>query len=747
LLTCSLPKEFAQSDPPTHSPDGEEKSDSSSSSDFTLKIADFGFARPLANTSLADTLCGSPLYMAPEILQHQRYSAKADLWSTGTVLFEMLTGSPPFNGENHIDLLRNIQRRAVRLPAGVKVSPECVSLLKLLLHRNPMRRGSIHDFAKANEAFVQVTSGNVEVLKPSRVIAPITKRELSFKPLVASPSLTATNAMMINKIPLYKTPKPLDIGPGVLGPTVRHSSIPTISPEDRPKTIEAAAPKSTSNNSSHSSDEFVMVDHHNNAMNKVMPPLHLYHPPTKSHQRNSNNPNSNPAQMRTHGKGILSTSPGTGRNILAMMMSHNKHASTNANGNKPPPPPSSSISPSSSPSNSASSAHRNAANMLAAAEDVGRRAINVAHVGDTRAYLAMQFLLNTTATSSSTHTNAVNQRSSQHLHAGAATVDVEETHAFAMDCDDDDHMSTDDAFPFAAIIEEEGEGEENEEGLSSCIPASSSSPAKASTAGAVATSTNATAAARIHLREALLCYVNALQMMKGAVFAARKVSFNATRAAAFVPKKSPMSSTTASSSHGFVSASLALQERCQVSLKWLGTQFDGILERADAAHEQLESIKLSTSISSNGLVEKANASHKYSMIHKQSSTSSLSSHHSDVPMVSNADGHLTAEELVYNHAMACGKDGAVKQVLGQHEAAIASYKSAGLLIESLLMEQNLVEEDRRVLESYVKGFREQMMELSKVVGMTNSSSGSIRYSTGGNWSKHSSSLTTTCSKV
>jgi serine/threonine-protein kinase ULK/ATG1 len=43
------------------------------SADFKLKIADFGFARHLQTTSLAETLCGSPLYMAPEILQHQRY--------------------------------------------------------------------------------------------------------------------------------------------------------------------------------------------------------------------------------------------------------------------------------------------------------------------------------------------------------------------------------------------------------------------------------------------------------------------------------------------------------------------------------------------------------------------------------------------------------------------------------------------------------------------------------------------------
>ncbi|EEC47503.1 predicted protein, partial [Phaeodactylum tricornutum CCAP 1055/1] len=104
---------------------------------FGLKIADFGFARHLQTTSLAETLCGSPLYMAPEILQHHRYDAKADLWSVGTVLFEMICGRPPFNGENHIDLLRNIQRKAVRLPPDVRVSKECVNLLRLLLNRNP----------------------------------------------------------------------------------------------------------------------------------------------------------------------------------------------------------------------------------------------------------------------------------------------------------------------------------------------------------------------------------------------------------------------------------------------------------------------------------------------------------------------------------------------------------------------------------------------------------------------------------
>ncbi|KAI8620655.1 hypothetical protein BC830DRAFT_1225209 [Chytriomyces sp. MP71] len=75
-----------------------------------LKLADFGFARALPQQSLASTLCGSPLYMAPEILRGDRYDAKVDLWSLGTILYECMTGRPPFKAQNHIDLLRKIDR-------------------------------------------------------------------------------------------------------------------------------------------------------------------------------------------------------------------------------------------------------------------------------------------------------------------------------------------------------------------------------------------------------------------------------------------------------------------------------------------------------------------------------------------------------------------------------------------------------------------------------------------------------------
>ena len=72
LLTGPLPLDELQD--PEQNPAAEEQRRMANfpSSAFCLKIADFGFARHLQSTSLAETLCGSPLYMAPEILQHQR---------------------------------------------------------------------------------------------------------------------------------------------------------------------------------------------------------------------------------------------------------------------------------------------------------------------------------------------------------------------------------------------------------------------------------------------------------------------------------------------------------------------------------------------------------------------------------------------------------------------------------------------------------------------------------------------------
>ncbi|KAG8477544.1 hypothetical protein CXB51_030758 [Gossypium anomalum] len=105
-----------------------------------LKIGDFGFARSLTPENLADTLCGSPLYMAPEIIQNKKYDAKADLWSVGAILFQLVTGKPPFDGNNQLQLFQNILRSTeLQFPEGAleELHPDCVNLCRSLLRHDP----------------------------------------------------------------------------------------------------------------------------------------------------------------------------------------------------------------------------------------------------------------------------------------------------------------------------------------------------------------------------------------------------------------------------------------------------------------------------------------------------------------------------------------------------------------------------------------------------------------------------------
>ncbi|KAJ0176563.1 hypothetical protein K1T71_007742 [Dendrolimus kikuchii] len=123
-------------------------------SEITLKIADFGFARFLEEGNMAVTLCGSPMYMAPEVIMSLKYDAKADLWSLGTIVYQCLTGKAPFQAttphelkafyENSVDL-------QPKMPPGT--SPELCSLLIGLLRRNPRERMPFEVFF--NHPFLQ----------------------------------------------------------------------------------------------------------------------------------------------------------------------------------------------------------------------------------------------------------------------------------------------------------------------------------------------------------------------------------------------------------------------------------------------------------------------------------------------------------------------------------------------------------------------------------------------------------------
>ena len=134
-----------------------------------LKIADFGFARHLPTTTMAETLCGSPLYMAPEILRYEKYDAKADLWSVGTVLYELMVGKPPFRAANHVDLLRKIEKTMdkIKFQDDLAISNAMETVIRGLLKRMPTERMSWDDFFKSAIITTEI---------PNLVVADMPKR-------------------------------------------------------------------------------------------------------------------------------------------------------------------------------------------------------------------------------------------------------------------------------------------------------------------------------------------------------------------------------------------------------------------------------------------------------------------------------------------------------------------------------------------------------------------------------------------
>ncbi|CEI96957.1 Putative MAP kinase-activated protein kinase [Rhizopus microsporus] len=168
----------------------------------TLKVADFGFARFLPNASLADTLCGSPLYMGPEILSYKKYDAKADLWSVGAVLYEMVTGKPPFRAQNHLELLKKIQENndQIHFPSDENsIGSDIKDLIRKLLKKNPVERLSFEDFFRHPAILV--------VKKPST--APVRHYSASSKPnYAASPSPSPSSVSSSSAAPTEYEPPP-----------------------------------------------------------------------------------------------------------------------------------------------------------------------------------------------------------------------------------------------------------------------------------------------------------------------------------------------------------------------------------------------------------------------------------------------------------------------------------------------------------------------------------------------------------
>ncbi|KAJ3444284.1 ribosomal protein S6 KINASE [Anaeramoeba flamelloides] len=114
-----------------------------------IKITDFGLVKTDLNKKFGGktrTFCGTPEYLAPEIILDKAYDETVDWWSLGILIFEMLVGIPPFYSEDTDEVFELILRAKLKIPFYVEDEPR--DLIKKLLDRNTKTRLNIDDIKR-----------------------------------------------------------------------------------------------------------------------------------------------------------------------------------------------------------------------------------------------------------------------------------------------------------------------------------------------------------------------------------------------------------------------------------------------------------------------------------------------------------------------------------------------------------------------------------------------------------------------
>ncbi|XP_022600210.1 serine/threonine-protein kinase N3 isoform X2 [Seriola dumerili] len=135
--------------------------------DGFVRIADFGLCKEgMGHGDRTSTFCGTPEFLAPEVLTDNNYTRSVDWWGLGVLIYEMLVGESPFPGDDEEEVFDSIVNDEVRYPRFL--SPESVSLIQKLLQKNPeMRLGAGEDDASdiKRHRFFQGTDWNALLAK------------------------------------------------------------------------------------------------------------------------------------------------------------------------------------------------------------------------------------------------------------------------------------------------------------------------------------------------------------------------------------------------------------------------------------------------------------------------------------------------------------------------------------------------------------------------------------------------------
>lgn len=197
-------------------------------SSIELKIGDFGFAKEIENDDMDNTLCGTPMYIAPEIVYEKKFYINSDLWSIGIILFQLLYGYFPFGSpKNILELMKNIDSTILKFPLPNEregLSRSVHDLLSLLLQRDPKNRISWNEFF-SHRWFSENSDVGVDMLETIEIDESIDEsideqmkdlyidNRLTYKPLIddSKKKLVCRLDVMDNYYDRFVTSMPIDI--------------------------------------------------------------------------------------------------------------------------------------------------------------------------------------------------------------------------------------------------------------------------------------------------------------------------------------------------------------------------------------------------------------------------------------------------------------------------------------------------------------------------------------------------------
>ncbi|KAI7797250.1 putative cGMP-dependent protein kinase 1, partial [Triplophysa rosa] len=149
------------------------------------KLVDFGFAKKIGFGKKTWTFCGTPEYVAPEIILNKGHDISADYWSLGILMYELLTGSPPFSGPDPMKTYNIILRGIDMIEFPKKITKNAANLIKKLCRDNPSERlGNLKNGVKDIQKHKWFEGFNWEGLRKGTLTPPII-------PDVASPTDTS----------------------------------------------------------------------------------------------------------------------------------------------------------------------------------------------------------------------------------------------------------------------------------------------------------------------------------------------------------------------------------------------------------------------------------------------------------------------------------------------------------------------------------------------------------------------------